>query len=558
MSRLSKLECFQNHVTRLGHAVTDGITSLKSARFDIQQSIWFITPCFDGGAVMKVPSWIRPLIGEKFGQASQALSEDEVFELELRLHMSRLKKAIHKRHGAYSGSRSTRHAAQQLSNRKARELKSRVAKNKRQPLSKRKLLAGYRPSEILDRLDPDRISRWKKIPFRRKSSRQMPTSITLENFNFLDDPLGTLQQIKDLSYLEGTELSAEINFADPYCLDAGAYLVLAEFWPQLAPIFHGGSMKIPVQKVLSAINLDQELGIRFNNVKDLDDVWAFPLQRRRPKNTTQSATAGIRPQAYEVVSDQFCDLVNAWLAVPLDDADAGEDTWELSDDGRSHLNNLIGELLCNAERHSQPQSDDGDWSVAAFMVRRDKADETGKELRCYIAFLSVGQSMAESLAVAAPDVKKYISDYLAKHRQCGLSEATLATVVALQDAVTGDAGATAEKRGGTGLQDVLAFVTDLADVDLNPHAEAKVTIVSGNSCIQLVAPHLIGKRSLSSGRRLQWCNNSNTRDEPPDSRIVSDLRQHFAGTLVSVAFTLDPTYIEGKENEDGDGQPDQS
>jgi hypothetical protein len=203
--------------------------------------------------------------------------------------------------------------------------------------------------------------------------------------------------------------------------------------------------------------------------------------------------------------------------------------------------NIIGELLDNAERHSDPETKDGSWSVAAFMTRRQ---EDGRNThRCYMAFLSEGASIAESLRTAAPSVRKDIDEFCDRHARAGQSRETLATLIALQDTITRDAVATGQGRGGVGFQDVLEFVTTLGGTNV-PENAPRVTIVSGKSCVRLRAPHIVGRRTGADQPRVLWCNTSNTAGEPPDANFVFDLEDRFAGTIVGLSFVIDRDFLE--------------
>lgn len=439
-------------------------------------------------------------------------------------------------------------AADRFARRKSREALRGIRKERPRRIAKDILVARYRPSPILDMLVPNRRNGW--VDIMRREQKPRPNALSLSNFSFLTNADETLRAFKNIGELEGRELSAVLNFNDPHCLDAGSFLVLAEVWPKMAPVFIGGRMERPIQKVLNATGVSRNNRMSMKAIEGDEellidgkhsDVWAFPLQRRRPALSSRSPTVHLDPQAREMATDRFCSAVNEWLGVPEIDQ-------ELTAVGRGWLGNIIGELLCNAERHSQPRSDDGDWSTTAFMVRRDGDD--GPVLKCYIAFLSVGRSFSESLSDAAVDVRAKLSEYVARHSGCGISDETLATVFALQDTITCDPAARESRSGGTGLQDVLEFVDELGGRGPASN-DARVTIVSGKSCIALTRSYIPGVRREALQPRLQWCNAPNSSDHPPDSDVVFDLSEHFAGTLVSVSFTLDPEYLAGLESENG-------
>ncbi|HEX7782133.1 MAG TPA: hypothetical protein VF509_04950 [Sphingobium sp.] len=386
---------------------------------------------------------------------------------------------------------------------------------------------------------------------KRRQSKSIP-ALSLKQFSFLDDPQGTLRALRQIGEIECEASAAALHFDDDFCLDAGAYLVLAEIWPQMARIFTGGRMRRPVQKVLDAIGVGRHNKMTLPGLLDDEeyllngkhaDVWAFPLQRRRPALTSTSHDVHIEPQTREKATDKFCSTVNDWLGVPEIDR-------ELTVAGKGWIGGIIGELLCNAERHSRAASVDGDWSVTAFMVKRT---ENGEDVfRCHLAFLSVGRSFAESLTDAASDVRQFLDQYVTRHWQSSQSADTLATLFALQDMVTCDPEARNIRSGGTGLMDVLDLVAMLGGTT-QPGREPRVTIISGRSCIQLRPPYIQGvRRDSDTSPRVMWCNEANSQEMPPDGTIAFDLEEHFAGTVVSVAFTLDPVYLaDESETEDG-------
>lgn len=476
---------------------------------------------------------------------------EEIIDFFNRLVVKALRRDI--RRSAYGGSpgseaaRAVDRFARSKSRALLKKLRKGTASGFNVSLSKNQLLIRFVQSPILDRLIADRRKRWIS-PLRRQKPEAAP-SIKLKNFSFLTHPAETLSALKAIGEIELSASEFHLHFDDEFCLDAGSYLVLAEIWHALRHVLHGGKMQRPVQKVLAATGVSAHtriklLGLGKDHEDDGEDVWAFTLQRRRPARSSTSPTVHLEPQTRERTADQLCSKVDEWLGVPGIDL-------ELTQEGRGWIAQIIGELLCNAERHSQAGSDDGDWSTTAFMVRRLENGE--HTLRCYMAFLSVGRSIAESLQDAASDIKKELANYLLQHRGCGLSDDTLATVFALQDTVTRDPDARQNGSGGTGLQDVLDFVDDLGGTAAQGK-EPCVTVISGSSCIQLRPPYIRGKRRGGPhDPRVIWFNSSNSRDVAPDLSFVSDLKDHFAGTVVSVAFTLDPGYLAARtesENED--------
>src|SRR3546814_13851044 len=113
-------------------------------------------------------------------------------------------------------------------------------------------------------------------------------------------------------------------------------------------------MSRPTQKVLDAVGLGRELNIRLGGVKDHENIWPCEIRRRRPRGTTQSSTALLRPQGREHLNDQLGGLINEWLAVASENNPnlAEGIVGELTGDGKANLANMVGEVLDNADRKS--------------------------------------------------------------------------------------------------------------------------------------------------------------------------------------------------------------
>lgn len=432
-----------------------------------------------------------------------------------------------------------------------KEYRAAVRRNEQFALDVDLLDAKFRPSVILDSLLPSRAADWK--PLIQRPVTPTPETLNLVNFSFLDDPASALRHLKEIARVEGSSRSARLNFKDQHCEDAGAYLVLAEVWPQLARVFVGGEMHDSVQHVLSAIGVSEHNSMHMpaaerakaGGEKTRPNVWAYPLQRRRPANTSQSPTQHLDSQAREKAADRFSNWLDECLGRSAE--------LELTTKGKAQLALIMGEALCNAERHSQPGSSDGEWSITAFMeALPDSADE--KTYKCMIAFLSVGQSISESLATAHEDVRSHLRTYLSRHRGGGISPDTLATVFALQDTITCDPAAREQRSGGTGLQDILDFVTVIGGSE-DPDVGPRITIVSGRSCLRLHHPYIRGERSEGDPTkpRLLWFNPENVMDAAPDPDYVFDLPERLAGTLVTIAFTIDQAFLARQLEVDEDG-----
>ncbi|MDJ1632654.1 hypothetical protein [Rhizobium rhizogenes] len=415
--------------------------------------------------------------------------------------------------------------------RSRKALKS-IRTNRRPQFTLDELLYGrFIDSRIVSSFKEDRRSDW--VPLvRRRPSRRF-AAIDLKDFSFIDHPQVTLDKLAKIAEFECHAVEAQLHFDDHYCLDIGPYLVLAEMWPQLAKVFRGGRMGVPVQKVIDALGLRRDLTMQLRDIDQLplserQDVWAFPRRTRRPAGSSRDVNRNLQPQVKEKVADEFCDMLNDWF---------GEATKELvlKKEAKSRLANIFGELLDNAERHSSDTPGDGTWSTAAFMARRI---ENGTEVyRCHMAFLSVGRTIAEGLDAAPASIRDQISEYCERHKKTGISRETLSTLVALQDGVTRDADAVDKQRGGVGLQDIMQIV-NIIGLTNRDEEKPKMTIVSGHSCIQARQPYLQGSSKQGDDRRFLWFNSENRPEYPPDERFVFDLVTKFPGTIIGITFVM--------------------
>jgi hypothetical protein len=462
----------------------------------------------------------------------------EVDPLELAKELIRQERQRLSRAGGYGrGSAAELLNRERYARRKAQELAaSLLGRRRKRPPPKDLLVAQFRESPLLDAILPGRRDKWVSALSRDAT---VTSEIELDGFSFLDNPQRTLSAIKTLAQIGCTAVNARLHFNDPVCPDIGAYLVLGEIWPALSPYFSSGRMSPPVQKVMEAVGLRRLMQMRLKAVRNLEDIWAFPVRQRRPFGEHKSTQWMLEPQRDQHAADDLCDEINQWLGVP-------DPPHELTDEGRAWISTIVLELLNNAQRHSDPANDDGSWAVAAFMGR---SVENGKDVfRCHLGILSVGASIAQSLDTCAPRTAAEIAQYVALHRRSGISPATLKTLYALQDGVTRDPDAEAKNRGGVGLQEVIALMNLLGGVSF-PGQEPRLTIVSGTSCISLRTPYIMGERLHGpDSPRVLWFNPDNNVTNPPDNSHVFDLTEPFAGTIISMSFILDGSYLREKFN----------
>ncbi|MDC0657195.1 hypothetical protein N6L27_04215 [Leisingera sp. SS27] len=401
------------------------------------------------------------------------------------------------------------------------------------------LLRDKRSSLVMDHLFPDRNrpGRWIKYEDRRMAADGEPFDIDLSGFSLLDNPHGCIQGLANIAEHEASSSSVQINFKDKYCLDVVPYMLLTEFWNDMLPVFQGGEMDVPMQKVLGSIGIAEDLNVGLRGVRDFDDVWAFPLTRRRRDGGSKSRSIYFDVPSRDHASDRFCDALDEWL-------NRDEIQLQLTQAGRGHIKVLLGELLENAERHSDGNRRDGSWTVAGFLAKRRVYEDD--EFIAHIGIVSLGDTFADSLERASDQQKQDLDDFLNCMRaaRAPQSAATLKTLAALQDGVTCVPEADKADRGGYGLMQMLEL-TNLLGWSENDNLKPEITIVSGTSCVQLKSPYFECYQPAGADTaRVQWCNADNSARMAPDPNHVFDLEKGLPGTAISIRFTLDPQYLQ--------------
>jgi hypothetical protein len=270
------------------------------------------------------------------------------------------------------------------------------------------------------------------------------------------------------------------------------------------------------------------------------------MQQKNVPQGKHFSSLAVEPSTKEKIQDLFVAKINEWL---------NQVQLEFSKDGRGWLSVLAGEALDNAERHSDPISGDGNWTIAGFMARRTFGDAT--HLICHITIMSIGSSIGETIELTSEIVRKKIEMYCDHHSK-GISKRpysreTLRTVCALQDGVSRFEQGVGKVTGGTGIMEFVGLVNDLGgspSVELKP----QLTIISGNSCIMFKDKYSNGVSEGEDEPRMQWFNSTNTLDEPPDPHYVYDLPYKLPGTIVTMRFTLDEDDLQKKAEENGRGK----
>lgn len=372
-------------------------------------------------------------------------------------------------------------------------------------------------SRLLGALYPEREKKWIQ-PEDREPKTVLPR-LEMENFSFIDNPLSTFDRLRDIAKAEAHEFSYNLDFLDPICLDIGPYLVLGVMQQRMLPNCDGGKLSDGLGKVLPAVELDKLLAMDISKPGG-GNVLPFPLKHGAGE-TSREDHIGVTTKQRAV--DQFTNTLDGWLNTLR---------LRLKEEGKGHVGQIVGEAIDNAERHSDIEGKPGRWWITGFMTTR-RNDNNDVTYHCHVGLLSLGCSIASSIARAPEHIQKKITPYAKRHRSRHQSRETLTTVSALQDGITRD------PPGGVGMMDLFGLVSALGKTGNG--VKGAVTVISGDACIIAKEPFI--EPDGEPGARQLWFNNDNSVEKPPERDYVFTMPYDFPGTLVTLRFQIDPDHL---------------
>lgn len=408
-------------------------------------------------------------------------------------------------------------------------------KKRKTPLPRRILAIRKKPSVLLDAFYPDRKTKWVTVTKRDRTKHD----IDLKDFSLIDFPEKTIKNLQTISVGESKWLGFRINFLDTACLDISPYLILGLMHKSMPPLSSGGKITSTVTGMVDAVGLADFLSIGQISRRENEPTFhAFRVRYRRATGSSTSPNTAIEPSSREALTDSLIDTVDEWLRSVVQK--------ELNKQGKYHLSSILGEILNNAERHSDLVNGDGDWAVAGFLsFVKDEIDSDKIKTFCSLSIISLGATISDSISKCEDhNTLVNMSGYINKHHdEAGISKECLATVYALQDGVSRfQQDDTGEKsRGGVGMMDMIQFVGALGTLGIED-APPAITVLSGTACINIRAPHF--STVLTSGQgdspRQVWFNEKNDIAVPPEASYVREMPIRFPGTAVAIRFYISP------------------
>lgn len=412
--------------------------------------------------------------------------------------------------------------------RKQRKEIKRYLKNKRNPYGKTyrhplSVIAGKKKKNIiLDTFAPERQTRWIK-PSERKENKSV---INIQNFSFIDNPNYTLNTLINVAKHEIYDINAIINFNDDNILDIAPYMIWGIMNQSMFPFFVGGNMNHKIKAVLKAVGVQEFLGQ--TDVIIPQDVFPLLMKQKNDFGDKQLFRKNFSCSTIEKTKNELTSKINEWLRLT---------SLSLTPKGEAKLSGIVNEVLDNAERHGSESTNSGNWAVAGVMQKKDNTD-----YYCYLAFVNTGQTIATTINNAdSSTIIDNLNDFVKKHSSIfkKYDANALSTLYALQDSVSSKTN-DLEVKGGFGLMDTIEFINILGFSSVD-RIKPAICIISGDSCILFKDKYYCCSKTKP---RVQFFNDENIVDRPPDDGYVFKLENSFPGTIITTRFVMDSSAVE--------------
>ena len=350
--------------------------------------------------------------------------------------------------------------------------------------------------------------------------------ITCPNvFSFIENPSGTLATLKAFvrSALDRRLSSIRVDQHGCEVLDLGAEAVASvlareasrSYGKKLSGVFPTSPEQ---QQIVRSVGMPQALGISAPGRRFL--VFGLKSGRKGRSVSADSTQA-------EKTTEDLVRYIDRCLR---------EYGHSLTQIGKKHYSDLVGEVITNAEDHSRR----GDWWVSAYLRRH--APQTWAD--CHLTVFSFGDSLAESLHRLPPEalLRKQIENLVHRHRKWWVADrwqpTDLWTLYALQGRVS-RRNAAADYVGDRG-QGTADMIETFQGLSSEQDRTAKMCVLSGNTHILFDDKYRMQR--TKRGRIIAF-NRENSLSKPPDRDYVRHIDETFPGTLISLQFFIDQEYL---------------
>ena len=226
--------------------------------------------------------------------------------------------------------------------------------------------------------------------------------------------------------------------------------------------------------------------------------------------------------------------------------------YRLNDFGKSLFSDMLGEVITNCEIHGGV---DSMWYTQGYYKIIDEANIGEMQL----VFLTIGDSIYEGLKKDTNSETRQKLEHMMKMQSRFVSnswnEETIYTVLALQEGIS--RLRTEKIQGyefrGSGTVNLIEKFYTIGGTN-NSNIEPKMSIISGHTLIKFSDKYKLKKNKFendaifgNTNSRIIAFNDDNDIYKPADSTNVKYMKEYFPGTVISLKFYLDRSYIEKKK-----------
>jgi hypothetical protein len=358
-----------------------------------------------------------------------------------------------------------------------------------------------------------------------------PLIRTDKQFSFIDNPDGTLRTLAAfarLAQLTPHEIFVDQRGSRDIDLCAASVLnVLALAAGRDYRVRFSGAWPTSeaATEIVAVTGLPKALGVPLPRLPNFSTLGL--IHGRREANKLSSTKA-------EKTANQIIKQLDSWYRAY---------GFQLRAEGKERFGKLIGEVLANAEDHSGR----AEWWTCGYLRQKPGLDYGD----CHLTFFSFGRSMAESLQELPTDshLRSRIESLVEAHAQQRFfsshawREEDLWTLYALQEGISRHSEA--DDSRGFGTAEMIEEFQELGRTS-DSGTQPRMCVLSGRTHILFDGRYSL-RRENSQGedaRRVIAFNDTNDLNRPPDPQSVRALTCSFPGTLISLRFYLDRTYLE--------------
>ena len=212
--------------------------------------------------------------------------------------------------------------------------------------------------------------------------------------------------------------------------------------------------------------------------------------------------------------------------------------------GQNQLTKMIGEVINNCELHS------GKFCRWYALGHFSLDEEKGYGI-CHLVIFNFGQTIYEGLkdSTTTDDMKSRLNNMTKLHSGFlgfgGWDEELLWTLYALQESVSRKYDKEKDPTRGNGTIELIDNFQIFGDTK-NENEVPMMSLISGNTHILFDQKYKLSENTMDNGeeRKVIAFNKENDLRKPPDIKNVKKLKNYFPGTIISMKFYLQRSYIE--------------